>query len=140
MAAHRAVDKIDFTLAHAAKRFSGILYPPPPPGPRMRVLSLSLSSHTTFDSAKFETSFHATLPLFHVGRDAYKGNGGESLSRNSKRSLLLPPSPSLSLSLPSLLHRTLIRPSSVEFDKGGRGGSIDIEFHRSIYSTELVSV
>lgn len=39
----------------------------PPPSP------LPLSSRITFDSAKFETSFHATPPLFHVGRDAYKG-------------------------------------------------------------------
>lgn len=67
--------------------------------------SLSLSSRTTFDSAKFETSFHATLPLFHVGRDAYKGDGGGSLSRNSKRPLLLLP---LFLSSFLFLHCTLM--------------------------------
>lgn len=67
------------------------IYPPPPAPPFTLCLSISfcfsLSSRITFDSAKFETSFHATLPLFHVGRDAYKGNKGGNLSRNSKRPL-----------------------------------------------------
>lgn len=69
-----------------------------------RGYSHPLSNRTTFDSAKFETSFHATSPLFHVGRDAYKGNRGGNLLRNSKRPLL-----PLPLSFPSFsLHRALI--------------------------------
>lgn len=35
-------------------------------------LPFRLSRPITFDSAKFETSFHATLPLFHVGRGERK--------------------------------------------------------------------
>jgi len=57
-----------------------------------------LEPHLTFDSAKFETSFHATPPLFHMGRDAEEGaagrqgRGGGGGSFSLRRALMRVPS------------------------------------------------
>lgn len=118
-AAGRAVDKIDFTPGPCRKNATSASPPP-------RIVSLPLSSRITFDSAKFETSFHATPPLFHVGRDARirgrEADGGGNLSRNSKRLsygvlLLTRPFP-LPLSCPYTRPHC---PSPTEVSNGGKG-------------------
>jgi len=126
----RAVDKIDFTPGPCRKTL--------PRYPLSLARTPSLKSRTTFDSAKFETSFHATLPLFHVGRDAYMEEGVYREIRNVLFFHFLPPPLSLSLSsfLP-FLYRVLTHPPPAEFDNRGY---IDIEFRSRCVWQNFISL
>lgn len=74
-----------------------------------------------------------STPLYHcfTWEEMRKGDEGGSLSRNSKRPLLLPPLSLSSFALPLL--RLYIHPPPVDFDNGE---STNIEF-RSMYSTKF---
>lgn len=118
MAAHRAVDKIDFTPGPCRKTL--LRYPL---SSLPRVLSLSLSSRTS--PLIQRNSRHLSTPLYHcfTWEEMRIRGMGERVDREIRNVLFyfLPTSSLSSL----LLYRTLIHPSSIEFDNGWVKGGGD---------------
>lgn len=107
------LDKIDFTPGHAHRQ----ALPPPPPTHNSssysllllaNSLSLSFSRCITFDSAKFETSFHATLRYCFTWEERTKGWW---FYREIRNDALLSSTTLLSLSSPIVFPPFFIRAS-----------------------------